>query len=221
MVTYADETPILIAQAGPLNGQQWIIEGDVILGRGNNCTIIIPERQVSRHHARITHNEKGYFLEDLGSKNGTHVNGHLIDKGIYLNDGDVVQIALAQEIVYVSADSTIPLGREAESFKAEKKRLFIEKRSRRVWVGGKELAPSLSVAQFRVLEILYDQEGRVVSRDTLTQEVWGEEGAVEVSVQALDALIRRLRSRLAQVDGKHEYILTVRGHGLRLNNPEN
>lgn len=220
MVTHADETPILIAQAGPLSGQQWVIGADIILGRGTNCDIIIPDRQVSRHHARISHRKGGYFLEDLGSKNGTHLNGRMIDEGRYLNDGDIVQIALAQELVYVSADSTVPLGKEIEANKTHKKRLYIEKRSRRVWVGERELAPALSVAQFRVLEILYDQEGRVVSRDTLTTEVWGEEGAVEVSAQALDALIRRLRARLAQVDRKHTYILTVRGHGLRLENPE-
>ena len=37
--------------------------------------------------------------------------------------------------------------------------------------------------------------------------------------QALDALIRRLRDRLASVDPSHTYIITVRGHGLRLDNP--
>ena len=37
--------------------------------------------------------------------------------------------------------------------------------------------------------------------------------------QALDALIRRLRDRLAEADPGHEYVVTVRGHGLRLENP--
>ncbi|MDH5506431.1 MAG: helix-turn-helix domain-containing protein, partial [Anaerolineae bacterium] len=50
-------------------------------------------------------------------------------------------------------------------------------------------------------------------------EIWGEEEAFEVSNQALDALVRRLRDRLKNVDDEHEYIVTVRGHGLRLDNP--
>ena len=37
--------------------------------------------------------------------------------------------------------------------------------------------------------------------------------------QALDALVRRLRERLASVDPQHTYLITVRGHGLRLDNP--
>ena len=39
-----------------------------------------------------------------------------------------------------------------------------------------------------------------------------------VSDQALDALIRRLRNRLAMIDPNHQYIDTVRGHGVRLDN---
>ena len=40
-----------------------------------------------------------------------------------------------------------------------------------------------------------------------------------VSEQAIDALVRRLRDRLAEVDGSHQYIVTVRGHGFKLDNP--
>ncbi len=37
-----------------------------------------------------------------------------------------------------------------------------------------------------------------------------------VSEQAIDALVRRLRDRIAELDPKHQYIITVRGHGFRL-----
>ncbi len=70
-----------------------------------------------------------------------------------------------------------------------------------------------------MLEVLYEHEGRVVPRKDLIAEIWGEENAVEVSEQALDALVRRLRDRLAEVDPNHAYVVTVRGHGLRLDNP--
>ncbi len=58
----------------------------------------------------------------------------------------------------------------------------------------------------------------MVSREELIQAVWGEE-AFGVTEQAFDALVRRLRERLAEIDPHHHYILTVRGHGLRLDNP--
>ncbi len=48
--------------------------------------------------------------------------------------------------------------------------------------------------------------------------MWGK-AAEGVTEQALDALVRRLRDRLAEIDPDNEYIVTVRGHGLRLENP--
>jgi DNA-binding response OmpR family regulator len=54
----------------------------------------------------------------------------------------------------------------------------------------------------------------------LIAAVWGEEHAYEVSNQALDALVRRLRDRLSEIDPKNNFIVTVRGHGLRLENPK-
>ena len=97
--------------------------------------------------------------------------------------------------------------------------LRLEKRSRRVWIKDQEIIPPLSLAQYKLLEILQERIGQVVSRSTIIEVVWGEENAIAVSDQALDALVRRLRDRLAEFDPSHQYIVTVRGHGLRLDNP--
>lgn len=217
----SEDIPVLVGQAGPLNGQRWMIRDPIIVGRDANCDIEIPSRQVSRQHARFSPTEKGLLLEDLGSKNGTHHNGQLIGHPILLIDGDVVQIALAQQFVYLSSDATLPLEAfiDFEAAAVNKHHLRLEKRSRRVWIGDKEILPPLSVSQFHLLEILFEQERRVVSRKEIIQKIWGEENAIEVSEQALDALVRRLRDRLASVDPNHAYIVTVRGHGLRLENP--
>ncbi|NJN43972.1 MAG: winged helix-turn-helix domain-containing protein, partial [Anaerolineae bacterium] len=60
---------------------------------------------------------------------------------------------------------------------------------------------------------------RVVTRKNLAIGVWGEKEAPDVSDQALDALIRRLRDRLTEFAPNHTLIVTVRGHGLKLDNP--
>jgi DNA-binding response OmpR family regulator len=70
------------------------------------------------------------------------------------------------------------------------------------------------------LEILYENEGIVVTRQELITRIWGDTQAVDVSEQALDALIRRLRERLAGFDSSQAFILTIRGHGLRFINPQ-
>ena len=59
----------------------------------------------------------------------------------------------------------------------------------------------------------------MIRRQDLVASVWGENESAGVTDQALDALIRRLRERLSELDTTHDYIVTVRGHGIRLDNP--
>lgn len=214
------ELPVLIGQAGPLNGQRWVIGQVLMMGREPGCDIVIPDRQVSRYHARLTPGAEGVLLEDLGSKNGTYVNANLIGEPQMLQDSDLLQIALVQSFVFLSSDATMPMeGMDLPVISRASRRLFLDTRSRRVWVGTQEVLPPLSASQFRLLQALYDQQGEVVSRQELVSAVWGGEEAFGVSDQALDALARRLRERLTALDPRHNYILTVRGHGLRLDNP--
>lgn len=220
-----EDNPILIAQTGPLNGQRWSLTGDMVIGRDEGCEVCIPSRQVSRQHARLTPTRKGALLEDLGSKNGTYCNGQILTEQAQLQDGDVISIALAQQFTYFSSDATMPLDMvqlSPESSVLEDtrpRRLRLESRSRRVWVNNHEILPPLSLSQYSLLELLYQNDNQVVERKELIENVWGEEDAIGVSEQALDALVRRLRDRIAAIDPTHAYIVTVRGHGLRLDNP--
>ncbi len=209
------DMPMLIVYEGELEGQRWIIDRDYILiGRGTDCDVILPERQVSRHHACIERDDGGYLLRDLGSKNRTYVNGQEIgDKPYRLKDGDEIQIALCVKMGFVGADATLPLELEGPN-----RGLRIDKAARKVFVGGHELTPPLSPAQYRLLELLLDNEGQVVSREEVVATVWSEEEALGVSEQAIDALVRRLRERIAALDPDHQYIITVRGHGFRFEN---
>ena len=217
----SEDIPVLVGQTGPLNGQRWMLRINTTVGRDVTCEIMIPDRQVSRRHATFTPSPKGVVLEDLGSKNGTHVNGQVLENSVILKDGDIVQIAFAQQFTFLSSDATLPLEYPAEikSSVEAPGQLKLEKRSRQVWVRGEEIIPPLSVSQFQLLEILFENQGKVVSRKEIIEKIWGEENAIEVSEQALDALVRRLRDRLATLDRHSSYITTVRGHGLRLDNP--
>lgn len=215
------ELPVLIGQTGPLNGQRWLVERPLVVGRDVTCDIVIADRQISRYHARLTPTEEGVLLEDLGSKNGTFYNGERLEEPAILADGDQVQISLVQHFVFLSSDATMPLDYEMFSQKTPSgKHLTLDTRSRRVFVGGAEILPPLSVPQFRLLQTLYEQEGKVVERQDLINAIWGEEESVGVSEQAFDALVRRLRDRLGLAETGHAFIVTIRGHGLRLDNPQ-
>jgi hypothetical protein len=209
------DSPILIAYEGDLEGERWVLEQDhTLIGRSSDCDVVLPKRQVSRQHAAVERADGGYLLRDLASKNGTYVNGQRVRGEPYrLKDGDEIQIALCVKLGFVGADATVPL-----ELTGPHRGLRIDRPAKRVFIGGQELVPHLSPAQYRLLKVLLDNEGQVVSRDAIVEAVWSEEEAYGVTEQAIDALVHRLRERIAAIDPDHEYIVTVRGHGFRLEN---
>jgi DNA-binding winged helix-turn-helix (wHTH) protein len=215
LMSVEQDFPVLVAQSGPLTGERWSLDRPLVMGRESGCDVVIPDRQVSRFHARLTPGSNGVVLEDLGSKNGTHYSGGKLTAPVVLQDGDIFQIALAQEFMFLSSDSTMPL----ETGPLRGGRLMLDMRSRQVWVNQNQMTPPLSALQFHLLWVLYERQGQVVTRQELVSAVWGDEQSAGVTDQALDALIRRLRDRLAAMDSSSQYIVTVRGHGLMLENP--
>lgn len=212
---HEEEFPILVAQDGPLKGQRWPLSHTLMVGRDPTCEIIVQDRQVSRFHARISPTQEGVMVEDLGSKNGTNHNGTEVAGPVMLQDGDLLGIAVAQQFLFLTSDATMPL---VDGI-IRGGRLMMDQKSRRVLVNQQQLNPPLSAQQFKLLWMLYENQGQVCTRANLVTTVWGEEQTAGVSDQALDALIRRLRDRLAALDPTHQYIDTVRGHGVRLDNP--
>jgi hypothetical protein len=211
--------PIIFAHEGPLSGSSWTLTSETNIGRDVACDIQIPDRQVSRNHAIITFDGNGNVaIKDLNSKNGVFVNGERICDSAELKDGDTIKIALVQELIFVSSDATIPLDINIKPQEEPSLRLFIDQNARRVWMGEEELLPPLSVQQYNLLTLLYNSENKVVSRELIISEVWGDDAAIGVTEQALDALVRRLRGRLEKKDPTHSYITTVRGVGFIFQN---
>ena len=213
--------PVLVGQGGALNGYRWTIDSEITFGRTGSCEIVISNQQVSRKHARVIISPEGPALEDLNSKNGTFHNGKPVTEITHLQDGDIVQIALAQEFIFLGQDATVPLapGDFEASVISYFRRIRLEKDSYRIWVLNRELDPPLSNLQFKLLALLSESGGRVISRSEVINFVWGSQESVGVTDQALDALVRRLRDRISELDDQFDYIITVRGQGYRLDNP--
>jgi hypothetical protein len=213
------ERPILMElQDNNQPRQHWTLEtDDITIGRGEESTIMIPKRQISREHVRIYREGDDFFIEDLDSKNGTWVNTHQLKGTQKLNDGDEIQLALVVRLQFIGIGSTAPLPfNPPETIGG---RLRLDRDSHRVFVDEEELDPPLSPPQYRLLELLYINSGSVCSRDAVVETVWSDAHNGEgVSEQAIDALVRRLRDRLAEADPDHQYIVTMRGHGFRLVN---
>lgn len=211
----AKDKPVLLIVDGPLRGHQWTIhEESVVIGRGPECQIAIPDRSVSREHARVTANGGQFYLEDLGSKNGTHVNGNNLSGRHELKDGDEIQIAVSVKIKFIGSDATVPLAIDAAQPAVTGFRL--DPHTHEVYLLGKLLDPPLSLYQYRLLELLYERHGGIVTREEVVRTVWPEAATEGVSEQAIDALVRRLRDRLAEIAPDVTHITTVRGHGFRM-----
>lgn len=67
----------------------------MVIGRGRGADLVVAESTMSREHAAIAFDDQGCFVEDLGSTNGTKVNGERRDRS-RLQDGDEIQLGRLQ-----------------------------------------------------------------------------------------------------------------------------
>src|SRR4051812_30731421 len=82
----------LVIAEGKEAGREFVFEQDsVLIGRTSDCDVVLYDPGVSRKHARIFSEQAGYFVEDMGSSNGTKVNGAIIKKK-QLADGDAISL---------------------------------------------------------------------------------------------------------------------------------
>ncbi len=108
----------LVMRSGPTPGAVYVLEGDQLtIGRDSNNAVAINDPEVSRRHSRLTFQGGKYVLEDLGSTNGTFVNGQRLSGPHVLKAGDVValgeQIVLMYDAVVVDPGATIASPRNA------------------------------------------------------------------------------------------------------------
>lgn len=102
----------LVMRSGPTPGAVYPLEGDqLIIGRDATSGVAINDAEVSRKHARLNFQGGKYVIEDLGSTNGTFVNGQRLVSSTVLKSGDVVslgeQIVLMYEALSSDAGATM------------------------------------------------------------------------------------------------------------------
>jgi adenylate cyclase len=88
-----------------------ILKEEVTIGRGKENDIVLKDSTISRNHAKIIKSKKDYFLTDLGSFNGTWVNGKSI-QNVPLSHEDKIKIGLTKLIFITKKD---PFGKYAGS----------------------------------------------------------------------------------------------------------
>lgn len=107
-----------VMRSGPTPGETFPLEGDqLIIGRDPANSITINDAEISRKHSRLSFQGGKYVLEDLGSTNGTFVNGQRLAGPVVLKPGDVVslgeQIVLMYDVISMDPGATIASPRAA------------------------------------------------------------------------------------------------------------
>ncbi len=83
--------PLIIVLAGSNVGEMFEVNGDEIIGRAKGNAIHVVDDGVSREHARIVRDGDDLCVEDMGSRNGTYLNGKRTKRRV-LSDGDKIQV---------------------------------------------------------------------------------------------------------------------------------
>lgn len=88
--------PTLRGLTGPWANKLYPIRGTAVIGRVAGVQIQLEDESVSRRHAEVERTEDGVVLRDLGSANGTTVNGHPIEEDTLLQPGDLVSVGMIE-----------------------------------------------------------------------------------------------------------------------------
>jgi DNA-binding response OmpR family regulator len=174
------------------------------IGRAVENDVVITSKRVSREHARVRRAGWRILLEDLGSTNGTYLNGERLHEPVQLRDGDQIKVGDVLFTFYdpdvTTQESPLPeleIDVAAGVVRLDRQRL--------------ELAPK----EYALLVYLHEHSGMVCAKDEIGTAVWPEYASGVYDYQ-IENLVRRLRTKLEADPANPQRLLTVRGRGYQL-----
>ncbi len=217
---------VLVAHAPPktLRSEGSVIDGAVEIGRGQDCGFRILETNISRRHLRITCDQKGNWIEDLESKNGTFVNGRRIIGVVELPDHAVVRIGMVV-LVFLADMNDILAPKQTNDFGIVGRfygTIIIDSllecitSSRNLMIvgpsgSGKELA-ARAVAEMMKLPIIVQNAADFASEEEAMSSLFGVGGNVEQR----PGCIEKADNGVLFLDQIHKLPMTVQENLLRV-----
>ena len=175
------------------------------IGRAVDCDIVIASKSVSREHTRVRRDGRRWFVDDLGSTNGTYLNGERVIGSLAMLDGDSLKVG---DVMFLFHD---PDTTTRENPVPE---LEVDVTAGVVRVNRR--AVSLSPKEYLLIAYLYERRGQVCSKDDIGHAVWPEYEAGGIFDYQIENLVRRLRTRIELDPANPQILFTVRGLGYKL-----
>lgn len=174
-------------------GYYRLTESTCLIGRLASCHIVARHALVSRQHARIERQGTRYLLTDVGSANGTYVNGQPLVAPHLLISDDVIGLGEgAGALRFADPDET----------RRVRKALVYDERSLQFTLNRAPV--TLTPLQLRFLLHLYRNQGRVCSREECARAVWGEGFDPGADAGRLDQLVSSVRQALRRADQQEQ-----------------
>lgn len=93
--------------SGPNTGARFLLEDIIItIGRENTNDIVVVDPEISRYHLRLRRERRGYSVEDMGSTNGTLLNGMPLTQPVVLSNGDILRLGTIVQLAYTRQASS-------------------------------------------------------------------------------------------------------------------
>ncbi|MBI5563454.1 MAG: FHA domain-containing protein [Chloroflexi bacterium] len=180
-----------------------LVKEVMLLGRHEQCDIVIADPLVSRRHSQIMCDGSYCSIEDLGSTNGTFVNDQRLTQPRVLRSGDRVRVA----------DTVLVFNDPQATLTGLKLPALIIEPPNRVYLNRK--AVELSGKEFALLAFLSDHTEQICSKADIAAAVWPDYDG-EVFDYQIESLVKRLRLKIEADPDEPRFIVTVRGRGYRL-----
>jgi pSer/pThr/pTyr-binding forkhead associated (FHA) protein len=197
----SEQVPIL---TDPTGREHHLTGECTTIGRALENDIVVTSKRVSREHARVRREGWRAILEDLGSTNGTFLNGERVLTAVELHDGDCIKVG---DVILTFRDPDITY-RDTPFPELE---VNVGAGIVRVDRRPVTLAPK----EFALLAHLHEHSGQVCSKDDICQAVWPE-CPDDVYDYQVENLVRRVRTKLEPDPASPQMLLTIRGLGYKL-----
>ena len=192
-----------------------------LIGRYAPADIVLGNEYVSGSHAEITFDGAQYALRDLGSKNGTFLDGEPVgDQPVPLRSGARIDLGRAAVVLtFQLSDATTTqtasdFGLETNEVKSSW--LEVRTDAHAVLVDGQVILTPLSPKAFALLALLFERRGAVCSWADISTRAWPERDGSPVSPGEVAQQVRQIRQRIDPEGTRPNPISSVQGIGYRL-----